>query len=79
MSGTDWRKGVVVKHSAVVDIAEAGRETIKASYLGFRGEGVGPAQAARKRGTVGEGRTLVGSEGPRLVERIEAKVDGEVT
>ena len=79
VSGTDWRKGIIVGHSAAVDIGEAGRETIKASYLGFSGEGVGPAQAARKAGTPGEGRTLVGSEGPRLVERIEAKVDGEVT
>ena len=76
LGARDYRRGIVVDRDAAVTLGEAAVETLKASYLGFSGEGVGPAQAARKAGTVGEGRTLVGSEGPRLIEHIEAKVDG---
>ena len=51
----------------------AARDTIKRSYETFDGPGVGPRQAARKEGTAGAGRELVGSEGPKLVERIKAR------
>ena len=33
-------------------------------------------QAARKRGTPGEGRKLVGSRGERLIRHLKARVDG---
>ena len=77
VGGHDFRKGITVSQSAVVEVGTEARDTLKSAYLTFHGPGVGPAQAARKKGTVGEGRELVGSEGPRLVSRIEAKVDGE--
>ena len=52
------------------------RDALKEGYLTFRGPGVGERQEARKRGTVGEGRELVGAEGPKLISHIESWVDG---
>ena len=78
VGGHDFRKGITVSQSAVVEVGTEARDTLKAAYLGFDGPGVGPAQAARKRGTPGEGRELVGSAGPKLISRIEARIGDEV-
>ena len=57
--------------------AKAGAAAVKASYeRGAPGRPVGPGQAARKAGTPGEGKLLVGTEGPKLAEHVRAEVDG---
>ena len=52
------------------------REVVKSSYLDFHGEELSERQKTRKEGTEGEGRQLVGGEGPKLIEHIEARLDG---
>lgn len=73
----DWRRGIVVTKDEAMEVGVVARDTLKASYHTFVGPGLSEAQAARKEGTPGEGRELVGSEGPKLIERIEATVDGK--
>ena len=53
------------------------RDEVKASYRSFRGEPLSERQEARKKGTAGAGKQLVGHEGERLINRIEARVDGD--
>ena len=66
-----------VKRGMLEAAAEAGKQAVAASYEeGAPGRPVGPGQAARKKGTPGEGRLLVGTRGPRLAEHVEAEVDG---
>jgi len=52
------------------------RDTVKGSYLNFKGKPLGKVQQARKRGTVGEGKQLQGREGPRMIEHVEAREAG---
>ena len=50
---------------------------LKREYLIFSHIGapkLGPVQVARKAGTEGQGRLLIGSEGPRLIEHIQGRV-----
>ena len=57
--------------------ARAGVEAVKASYeAGAPGPPVGPTQRARKAGTPGESKLLVGAKGPKLAEHLAAEVDG---
>ena len=77
VGGTDWRKGIVVADTAVVEVGVEARDTLKASYHTFVGPGLSEAQAARKEGTPGEGKELIGSEGPKLIERIQARIGGK--
>ena len=57
--------------------ARAGVEAVKASYeAGAPGPPVGPTQRARKAGTPGESKLLVGAKGPKLAEHVQAEVDG---
>ena len=59
------------------DAARAGVEAVKASYeAGAPGPPVGPTQRARKAGTPGESKLLVGAKGPKLAEHLAAEVDG---
>ena len=60
------------------DIAKAGVKGLQRAYRAAGGtvKPVGEAQRARKRGTPGEGRVLVGTEGEVLISRIVGKVDG---
>ena len=53
--------------------AVAVSDTIKESYSRFHGEGLSARQEARKKGTPGEGRQLVGHRGERLISHIEAR------
>ena len=60
-------------------IAEVGRDALRRGYeKGDHGEPLSERQEARKRGTAGEGKQLVGSRGPRLVAHIHAWVDGKI-
>ena len=57
--------------------ARAGLEVVRKSYRsGAPGPPVGPGQEARKRGTAGAGKLLVGVEGPKLSEHLTAEVGG---
>ena len=55
----------------------AATEAVKRSYLDFVGDGLSERQRKRKEGTPYERKELQGGEGPKLIERIEGKVDGE--
>ena len=55
--------------------AEAMAEALRTSYRNFRGPGLSDLQAARKRGSPGAGRELVGHRGERLIEHITGKVE----
>ena len=59
-----------------VKVALAARDILKRSYETFAGPGLSERQAARKAGTPGAGRELVGSEGPKLIGHLEARVNG---
>ena len=62
---------------ALRTVAEAGRDGLVRAFLSATGEiaDVGERQARRKAGTPGEGRTLVGTEGPKMIEHVSAWVD----
>ena len=49
------------------------RDILVKSYETFHGVPLSERQEARKRNTPGEGKQLVGHEGPKLVEHIEAR------
>ena len=58
-------------------IGEAGADALRAGYLRFAGSGgppVGAHQRARKAGTAGAGKVLVGTEGPKLINHISSRV-----
>lgn len=58
-------------------IAVVGRDALRRGYeKGDHGEPLSERQEARKRGTAGEGKQLVGSRGPRMIEHIGAWVNG---
>ena len=76
VSGTDWKRGIVVTDTAVEEVGVEARDTIKRSYLTFVGPGLSESQEARKRGSQGAGRELIGSQGPRLISHIEARIVG---
>ena len=52
------------------------RDILVKSYETFHGVPLSERQEARKRNTPGEGKQLVGHEGPKLVEHIEARESG---
>ena len=54
--------------------AEEVREAIRQSYLAAPGPELSEAQAARKAGTPGANKLLIGTEGPKMIDRIEARV-----
>ena len=68
--------GGMVTRDGVEAGARAVKRAIRASYLKAPGPPVGEAQAARKRGTKGEGKLLVGTRGPKMIDHLEARVDG---
>ena len=72
----DRRHVVQVTKSEARTVGETMRETIRDSYLaGDHGPDVGKRQEARKRGTEGAGRQLVGHRGPRLADRLGVEVE----
>ena len=75
----DWKRGIVVTKEEATEVGVAARDIIKASYMSFDGPGLSERQAARKVGTPGADKELIGSEGPKLVEHIQSRVDGKVT
>ena len=48
-------------------------ESVRESYSRFHGAPLSERQKARKSGTPGAGRQLVGHKGPRLLDRITAR------
>ena len=76
LGGQDWRRGLVVSESAAVKVALAARDVLRRSYEGFSGPGLSEWQEARKAGTQGAGKELVGARGPRLIGHLEARVNG---
>ena len=58
-------------------VAIVARDALIAGYLAFKGEPLSERQEQRKAGTLGAGKQLVDSRGPRLIEHIHAWVDGK--
>lgn len=54
--------------------ADAMAAEIQRSYETFHGAATGERQVARKKGTPGAGRQLVGTEGPKLISHIKGRV-----
>ena len=71
------RAGGVLDYAGAVAVALAARDVVRDSYLNFKGPGLSERQAARKAGTRGAGKELIGSEGPKLISRIHGFVDGK--
>ena len=69
--------GVLITRAAVQEAAKAALHAIVESYRDAPGPQVGPAQQARKAGTLGEGRKLVGTRGEKLISHLQARVNGE--
>ena len=73
--GSRVRDGVfAVADSDARRAADAMAETIRKSYSTFHGAPTSARQAARKQGTEGAGRQLVGHEGPKLIGHIRGRV-----
>lgn len=71
------RAGGVLDHAGAVRVAVAARDVLRTAYLNFHGPGLSERQQQRKAGTSFASQELVGGEGPKLVERIAAFVDGQ--
>lgn len=69
-------KGGLPDRGAIEAGARDARDALRRSYEHAPGPPVGERQAARKAGTPGAGRLLIGSEGPKLPGHIEAEIDG---
>ena len=61
---------------ALDDAARDVRDAIKASYRRAPGPPLSEVQRARKRGTEGAGRKLIGHRGERLIDHVEAHNEG---
>ena len=68
---------MVLTRAQATELAVWARDILRASYLSFKGPGLSERQAERKAGTAGQGKELVGSEGPKLVSHLRAYVDGQ--
>ena len=66
----------LIDPGAMAAAAAAGLREVVTSYQSAPGPPVGERQQARKRGTPGEGRKLVGSRGERLIRHLSASVNG---
>ena len=65
-------KSGIVSQSDAARIAREQRDVLQDSYEGFHGAALSERQIARK----GHDQPLVGHEGPKLIGRIGARVDG---
>ena len=73
--GSRVRDGVfAVADSDAQRAADAMAETIRKGYETFHGAPTSARQEARKQGTEGAGRQLVGHEGPKLIGHIRGRV-----
>ena len=55
--------------------ATAALGAVRESYENAPGPKLGKSQQARKAGTPGEGRKLVGTRGPKMIDHLEARVE----
>ena len=67
--------GDVPTEAEIIEVAKVAHEELEKAYKNYSGSGVGERQARRKLGTPGEGRELVGAQGPKLVEHISAWIN----
>ena len=67
-----------VPSKAALEVGARGaKEALAKSYANAPGPDVGPRQQARKVGTPGADKLLVGREGPKLIDHISAEVNGD--
>ena len=64
-------------HDEIVEAGVLMRDAMRNSYLNFHGAPLSERQRERKAGTKGEGRQLVGAEGPKLIEHIHVYLNDE--
>ena len=64
-------------HDELVEAGVLMRDAMKNSYLNFHGAPLSERQKERKAGTKYATTQLVGSEGPKLAERIGAWIDDD--
>ncbi len=82
----DYMRGNVLQPDGTIGLTKAKarelavliRDELRTSYLDYYGPGLSRRQQARKRGTQYERDELIGHEGPKLIEHIQAYVDGEL-
>ena len=67
----------LIDPAAMAAAAAAGLREVVKSYQSAPGPELSERQEARKRGTPGEGRKLVGSRGERLIGHLQARVSGQ--
>ena len=66
----------MIEPAALESAALAGLEVVRESYRNAPGPELSERQKARKRGTPGEGKKLIGVKGPKLIGHLEARIDG---
>ena len=66
----------MIEPAALESAALAGLEVVRESYRNAPGPPLSERQEARKRGTRGEGKKLIGVKGPKLIGHLEARIDG---
>lgn len=67
----------MISRDALEAAALAGLEAVRKSYMNAPGPPLSERQQARKAGTPGEGKKLIGVKGPKLIEHLEARIDGQ--
>ena len=72
----DKHRGVYVDHARLKALAIEVRDVIRGAYDNVQGPALGERQTARKEGTPGEGKLLIGHRGPKLREHINVFLDG---
>ena len=77
LSGNGGGGAFKLTRGGAMRIGEAGAAALRSGYLNFAesaGPPVGAHQRARKAGTAGAGKVLVGTEGPKLINHIGSRV-----
>lgn len=69
------KRGLITPQALEVAAVRA-LEVVRDSYRSAPGPELSERQQQRKRGTPGEGRKLVGVKGERLIQHLEARIDG---
>ena len=70
----EGKRGLITPQALEVAAVRA-LEVVRESYRSAPGPELSERQQARKRGTPGEGRKLVGHRGERLIQHLQARVE----
>ena len=70
----EGKRGMVTVE-ALERAADAALGAVRESYQNAPGPELGESQQARKAGTPGEGRKLIGTRGPKMIDHLEARVE----